>query len=357
MRYFFVFFLSIFITMFFSVYAFAENGTSKNIIVETVPSGADVKIVYYSWGEVLEQKICLSPCTHKTKLDRKYFIKIKKNGYANYEINSDHPYGSFSKKKAHPDPSLINDLYKNVTWLNLDKNDTSEKYNVILESENQQKLRKAKLQLANHCPLIFKKHFVAGDRPARICKKKGPFVSAKSFKKHGSECDFIFDVSYRGFVENIREVKCSSPFLEDKMKKIGGWNGWTYFPAIKNGQPVSSEGLRHTLDLLALDPVLICPDAFAKFEDVATHDAFACKRDTPKRPAKLKGNHSCEIKFDLTIEGKTTNIKTENCTDRSLKKASKKAVAEWLYVPRMDNGIVTSRGGVRTTIHFHSDKK
>jgi len=357
MRYFFIFCLSIIITIFFSVYAFAQNGTSKNIIVETAPSGADVKIVYYSWGEVLEQKICLSPCTHSTKLDRKYFIKIKKDGYANYEINSDHPYGLFSKKKAHPDPSLINDLYKNVSWLNLDKNDTSEKYNVVLESETEQKLRKAKLQLANYCPVIFKKHFVAGDRPARPCKLEGPFLNPRDLKNDGSRCDFIFDISSSGFVENIREIHCSSSYLKTKLKKIEGILGWAYFPAIKNGTPVSSIGQKHSLDLLAVDPLKICPDEFAKFENVATHDASPCKRKKPKSPSKLKGNHSCEMKFDLTIEGKTTNIKTLNCTHKSIKKASKKAVSEWLYVPRKDDGIVTSRGGIRTTIHFPHKKR
>ncbi|WP_427449868.1 energy transducer TonB [Litorimonas sp. WD9-15] len=67
----------------------------------------------------------------------------------------------------------------------------------------------------------------------------------------------------------------------------------------------------------------------------AAHD-YHVPRSPPTFPPRfLRGNHSgyCRLKFDISAQGKPTNVKVILCTDESLKDVSIKSLRTWRYEP------------------------
>jgi len=78
-------------------------------------------------------------------------------------------------------------------------------------------------------------------------------------------------------------------------------------------------------------------------------------RIPPTFPTRfLQGNHSgyCEMRFNVSAEGKPYDVAATNCTHNMLEGASKKAVLKWSYAPKIQNGGAVARQGVQTRIRF-----
>lgn len=332
----------------------AQTGVSKTISVKTVPDGADVHIKYYKNGDIIEQKMCSSPCVHHSSLDRTYYVEIKKQNYANYSFRN-HLTFTTHQGISTSIPALENNN-ENVDWFQYKQTKSTDEYVVILETENQKKFRenqlelgRAKNYLAKNCPTIFDKHYITGDRLARPCK-----VGPTSVLLNDKQCSFIFDVRASGFINNVRDVSCSSPYNEKTLSKIN-WidsEAFIYFPEIKNGKAVRSTGLTFSTDLLTNDPQFACTEKIAKYDEILTHDAVPCIRQTPQYPKKLKGNHICEVTFDVSASGKTKNIEIQKCTHKKVKNPTIETVGRWIYLPKKIDGTPVGRSGVRSRLKF-----
>ena len=335
---------------------------TKTIQIETIPSGASIEVGFFEWGKYVEKKTCVSPCKFQITHKSNYTVDIKKDNYAYYSIKSSDPYyikdintlrALRSIKTPHPHIEFLTELFTNNGHVFVNKIDAIEHYKVILETKEQRNLRRKKRYLATECTIIFKQHFMEANAPARPCNASAPSLPRK-FGKNKASCDFTYDVTYNGEVKNIRNINCSHSSLINSIQYIekGYVNRWTFFPKIENGITVDTIGLKSNVDFFNLDARMECPEIFAKYESVESHDASVCKRKSPNPLKGLKGKQVCTATFDITPEGTTTNISIDDCTTKKIKKPSLKAVETWLYVPKHVDGVPSLRRGVKAKITF-----
>jgi len=58
----------------------------------------------------------------------------------------------------------------------------------------------------------------------------------------------------------------------------------------------------------------------------------------PAREASRGNSGSCTVIFDITPQGRTTNIRALDCDSRAFEQATMNAVSRWHYNPQIENG-------------------
>ncbi len=96
---------------------------------------------------------------------------------------------------------------------------------------------------------------------------------------------------------------------------------------------------------------LKCYRDFQKSEKV-DGDAKPCLRVPPRMPVWAKKSGHCKMVFDVTAEGRVTNVKTKSCTYKVLKSASIRSVNWWYYNPKVDRGVAVERLGMEAKVSF-----
>lgn len=71
----------------------------------------------------------------------------------------------------------------------------------------------------------------------------------------------------------------------------------------------------------------------------------------PPRAAERGIEGSCDMTFDVTPDGITTNIRAD-CTSSLFVRAAERAVERWRYQPKIENGNAVGRVNVMTTLEF-----
>ena len=63
----------------------------------------------------------------------------------------------------------------------------------------------------------------------------------------------------------------------------------------------------------------------------------------------------CTVVFDITPEGRTTNIRPTDCTSRAFEQATMNAVSRWRYAPQVRNGEPTLYQNATTRLVYSLD--
>lgn len=87
-------------------------------------------------------------------------------------------------------------------------------------------------------------------------------------------------------------------------------------------------------------------------EGEVTREAQALVRIPPFMPMGANTSGSCNMQFDVNKAGQTVNIKTLSCTDDIYDYASRRALSQWKYNPRIINGELAGACGIKNTIKF-----
>lgn len=74
-------------------------------------------------------------------------------------------------------------------------------------------------------------------------------------------------------------------------------------------------------------------------------------------PTGLNESGYCGMKFDVNAEGVPKKIKATKCTNRRLKRASKLAVSNWKFTPKIVNKKAVPRYGVEAKVNYFVDEK
>ncbi len=96
---------------------------------------------------------------------------------------------------------------------------------------------------------------------------------------------------------------------------------------------------------------LKCYRDFQKSEKI-DGDAEACVRIPPRMPVWAKKSGHCKMIFDVTAEGRVTNVKAKSCSHKVFKSASIRSLNWWYYSPKVERGVAVERRGMETKINF-----
>jgi protein TonB len=72
----------------------------------------------------------------------------------------------------------------------------------------------------------------------------------------------------------------------------------------------------------------------------------------PSREQMRGGEGQCTLVFDITVGGRTANIRATDCTSSAFERASLNAVANWRYNPQIEDGEPTLYRGATTVLFF-----
>jgi len=67
-------------------------------------------------------------------------------------------------------------------------------------------------------------------------------------------------------------------------------------------------------------------------------DFKVIKYKTPSLPRKAKRSGWCSVQYDITKRGGTRNVKILDCSEDIFSANTLKAVTEWRYIPKVENG-------------------
>ena len=81
-------------------------------------------------------------------------------------------------------------------------------------------------------------------------------------------------------------------------------------------------------------------------------DAEVCLRTPPIMPAEAQKSGHCNVEFDVSKEGRPSNIQTTYCTEELFSAASKQSVSWWFYHPKVERGTSVERKRVSNKITF-----
>ena len=81
-------------------------------------------------------------------------------------------------------------------------------------------------------------------------------------------------------------------------------------------------------------------------------DAQPLVRVAPTFPVQIDKSGHCNLKFDVTAEGRPTLVSVVDCTSNVFAQPSINNVRRWIYEPRLINGEKVRRYGVQTKITF-----
>ena len=75
----------------------------------------------------------------------------------------------------------------------------------------------------------------------------------------------------------------------------------------------------------------------------------------PAREASRGNSGSCTVIFDITPQGRTTNIRALDCDSRAFEQATMNAVSRWHYNPQIENGEPILFRGATTRLDYRLD--
>lgn len=85
---------------------------------------------------------------------------------------------------------------------------------------------------------------------------------------------------------------------------------------------------------------------------VSDRDAQPIVRIPPIMPETATLSGHCDVRFNVTIDGKPIDVKTTNCTDYIFELAAIESVQKWKYNPKIRDGRAMTRIGVETRVKF-----
>ncbi len=154
-----------------------------------------------------------------------------------------------------------------------------------------------------------------------------------------------YDVSRRGLPENVRVRETSDPCFDDTA--VAAVRSWVFEPRRVDGKARQQQDLETTFKFAV--------DAEITLE---TFDARPIKRVPPEFPNWCGGFTRAEyrvvVEFDVTEEGRTSNIEVIESTRSCFEAAAVKSVRKWRYRPKYVDGKPVARPGVVTQIVFVS---
>lgn len=69
-------------------------------------------------------------------------------------------------------------------------------------------------------------------------------------------------------------------------------------------------------------------------------------------PALATQSGYCLIRFDIDAQGSTFNVEAGKCSDDMFAESAANAVRQWVYNPKLENGVAVVRPGVETQVTF-----
>lgn len=94
--------------------------------------------------------------------------------------------------------------------------------------------------------------------------------------------------------------------------------------------------------------------AFAQPENLSADsvDAKTISRVPPNMPWNAQSSGYCCMLFDVTPDGKTSNIRTPHCSAEMFRKPSIEAVSKWKYSPKTVDGRPVLRADMTNLMSF-----
>jgi len=169
-------------------------------------------------GEPLES--CFTPCNLHKVPDRPVFVFPYKFGHYTFP----------NKIEADPDKMRAKYSY----WDN--------EYQVKIGPDYRKAFIKQKI-----CQREFE-NMERVDQDAKPCYRIAPPVPNVNYS---GKCKVVFDISPKGFVENVKATECSNSIFEEP-SLFAVWH-WTYFPKIENGSAVTQTGVKSNLQFNVTD--------------------------------------------------------------------------------------------------------
>jgi len=153
----------------------------------------------------------------------------------------------------------------------------------------------------------------------------------------------LFDVNARGDTERVRVTDATDACFEPTA--VAAVRMWKYSPRRVDGHAESQEDLETTLTFLLTEET-----------QLTDYDARPLHRVAPAYPANCmemaRDSERVLVEFDVTPEGRPENVQILDSTYICLNKATKTAVEQWEYKPKIDEGQPVMRRGVQTVIVF-----
>jgi len=93
-----------------------------------------------------------------------------------------------------------------------------------------------------------------------------------------------------------------------------------------------------------------CDREFAKLPKTDS-EARPCFRHPPLVP-QVEYSGYCKVAFDLTVTGRTENLRTTDCTDPVFETPSLMTVSTWKYHPKIERGVAVPRKGIESKLRY-----
>lgn len=152
-----------------------------------------------------------------------------------------------------------------------------------------------------------------------------------------------FSVTKEGLPESVRVVETTDACFNDAA--VAAVRGWKYTPRKVGGHRQPQEGLEATFTFVFQEPT-----------EIRESDATPKLRLPPEYPEKCarsaNRSESVLVEFDVTLDGRTENIRVIDSTNSCFDKSAQDAVAKWQYNPKIVDGLAAPRKGVQTTITY-----
>lgn len=152
-----------------------------------------------------------------------------------------------------------------------------------------------------------------------------------------------YDVNSEGLPENVRVRESSDPCFEDAV--VAAVRRWRFEPRRVNGKRAAQTDLESTFRF-----------ELERAAQIRTFDARPIKRIPPSFPNHCQDGANREetvrFAFDVTTEGRTSNIRILETTNSCFNRAATRSVKKWLYEPRVEDGKPVERKNVETMIKF-----
>ncbi len=188
----------------------------------------------------------------------------------------------------------------------------------------------------------------AEDTPAQSQRQESPVYPASCFPNDietetDQTVDIGFDIDRDGLTENVTVLRSSDPCFEEAA--VAAVRAWTYEPRRIDGRSKQQPGMQAKFRF-----------SYQGLTSVDEFDAQPIERYPPDYPdgcARTASDlETIKVQFDVSKEGKTQNIKVIESSHPCLNHASRRAVDQWEFRPRIVNGEPAARDGIVTTIQF-----
>jgi len=152
-----------------------------------------------------------------------------------------------------------------------------------------------------------------------------------------------YDITADGRTENIRIASTTNSCFDSAA--IDAVREWTFVPRRVNGEPAAQRDVETKVTFLLEDRQW--PDWSQDLLGGRVQAAYP-----EKCMAHAKEVELVAIRFDITPDGHTENIRVMNSTNKCLNEAAVQSVAQWRYEPRIVNGEAVARRDVDTIVTY-----